>query len=51
MGSLIEKNIHCGPFWVIFNNINVENIVELKLAYVGGLNFVCSTTPKQSVLV
>ena len=51
MVSLIEERIHFGPFWVIFFYINAENIAKMKLAYVGGLNFVCSVTPKQSVLV
>ena len=41
MVSLIEEKIHFVPFQVLLNHINAENIVKLKLAYVGGLNFVC----------
>ena len=33
------------------NDINMENNAKLKLAHVRELNFVCSVTPKQSVLV
>ena len=51
MVSLIEEKIHFVPFQVLLNHINAENIVKLKLAYVGVLNFVCLMTQKQSVLV
>ena len=42
---------HFGPFQVVSDDINTENIVKLKLAYERGFNFVCSMTPKQSFLV
>ena len=51
MVSLIKEKIHFGPFHVLLDDINAENIVKLKLAYVRGFNFICSMTPKQSVLV
>ena len=50
MVSLIEVKIHFGLFLYLLDDINVENIVKLKLAHVRGINFVCSMTPKQSVL-
>ena len=51
MVSLIEEKIRFGPFWVLLNDINAENISKLELTYVGGLHFFCSMTPNQSVLV
>ena len=49
--SLIGEKIPFGTFWVILDNIDVENTAKLKLAYGRGFNFVCSVTPKQSILV
>ena len=51
MVSLIKYQIHFGPFQVLLDDINAENLEKLKLAHVGGLHFVCYMTPKQSVLV
>ena len=51
MVSLVEEKIFFGPYQVIFDNIKAENIAILKLAYVGGFNYVCSITPNKSVLV
>ena len=51
MVSLIKEKINFGPFQVILNNMNAKNIAKLKLAYVGGFNFVCLMTLKKSVLV
>ena len=42
---------HFGPFQVVSDDINAENIENLKLAYVREFNSVCSMIPKQSVLV
>ena len=51
MVILIEDKIHLGPFHIILDDINAENIAKLKLAYVGGFNSVCLMKPKQIVLV
>ena len=51
MVSMIEEKIHFGLIQVLLDDINAENIVRLKLGYVGGFNFVCSVTPNQSILV
>ena len=51
MVSLIKEKINFAPFMIILDDINAENIAKLKLAYVGGFNFVCSVTPKHRVLV
>ena len=45
MVSLIKEKIHFVPFQVPLDNINAENVANLKLAYVRVFNFICLITP------
>ena len=49
MVSVIEGKIHFRLFWIILDNINMENIAKFKLLRVRGFNFVCLMTPIQIV--
>ena len=51
MTRVIEGGFYFITFQNILNNINAENIANLRFSRVRGYNFVCSVTPKQSDLV